>query len=380
MLPIGLEDLARRWPGRRSSPGPPARRPGGRCRASGRPASAGPARRPGCGPRRGPGGTGAAWPGRPCSSARTSQGLGDRLGLALAEAEGDRLAAEPGQGLGQLVGQPGQRPARVGRLEPGHQPLDVRPAPGPAPAAGRSVSRSLPRPGRGEPPHQPLGDRRLARSAGPRTPGRGTGRAPPRGRSPAFASIAHQSRSGMWMSPASSSWPSRPRDDRQALVRRQPPRRAGELAADLDVGLDLRPRRPAARPRPARPGPGRRAAGPSRAGRRGRRGRASSSAVGSSSPPTRFSAQSDSRAVWPGSSRTIALQHRARSTRPCGRRSAGGPSGGSTGWGRPAARPARSVDALRQVERRGAAPLRGLEPVDPAVGPGRSGPRGCGSG
>ena len=103
----------------------------------------------------------------------------------------------------RLGRQPGQRSARVGRLESRHQPLDVVRARAPSPAAGRN--------GPGPARVPAAANRRISRSATVvRTIGRlQTDRSSniastASGSVPTFASIAHQSRSGMWMSPASS--------------------------------------------------------------------------------------------------------------------------------------------------------------------------------
>ena len=127
-------------------------------------------------------------------------------------------------------GQPGERPARVGRLEARSSAAWRARRPAPGPAAGRSDRRSLRVPA--------AASRRISRSSmvlvtigssqDPRSWNRASTASD--GRSPAFASIAHQSRSGMWMSRASSSCASNWRDDRQSSRRpaaASPSRRAG---------------------------------------------------------------------------------------------------------------------------------------------------------
>ena len=126
------------------------------------------------------------------------QGFRERLGLALAQAERDRLSAVIGQGLGQLGRQPGERPAGIGRLEPCHQPLDVV---GPGAIASNRAQRvrsgSVPA----------AANRRISRSAMVAcTIGRFQARgleniaSTSSGSLATLASSAHQSRSGMWMS------------------------------------------------------------------------------------------------------------------------------------------------------------------------------------
>ena len=128
-----------------------------------------------------------------------------------------------------------------------------------------------------------------------------------------LASRAHQSKSGRWMSPASSL---RARSARTIGRASRAGSRFAEQASWLRTSTfgSIAARRASAAATGGRnPRCIAQAVGPSRAARRGRHGRAYFKAVASSSPPTRFKAQSASRASCPVSSRRAAASAPARS-------------------------------------------------------------------
>ena len=302
-----------------------------------------------------------------------------RLGLALRAGRADRLPAEPCQGLGQLVGHPGERPAR---RRPPRSPSSERftwsGARGQV-SSSAQVARSLRVPAaanrrmsRSAIVARTIGRAQVARSLEQRQHGVAVGRRPwPR--SPTRAGAAGGCRRR----------PRRGRAGRGRSARRRP-----RAAAWPSRRAGCGPRRPA-RPRPrrrafaaarARPGRRRRAAGPSRAGRRGRRCSSDRGAVASSKPPKRFRRPER---LQRGLARLLAANS------PCSSgaidASLRSPISRRAVWRIPAVRVATALDQLgggllAEVDGSLRPAPRRLQPVDRGPFAGRSAPRGCGSG